>query len=289
MDRILIYLQRKIDQLYNFVLRYKPEIILISLILIFLIVYLAPRIFITIRSGEAGVLYKRFFKGTIVDKVYSEGLHIVFPWNTMYVYNVRYQQLSHEIDVLTERGLKINLNVSIRYHPEYDLLGVLHKKVGPDYVNRIVIPEVDNTLRTIIGQYSAEYIYTRGAGVLQQAVNEAFEQVSERFVAIDDVIIKKITLPDSVQTAIQNKIEQEQLLKAHDFKIELAKKEARRKEIEAGGFKTYNDIIATSLNEQILSWQGIQATLQLSTSQNTKVIVIGPGKDGLPLILGPTP
>ena len=289
MGKILNYIQRKIDQLYNFALRYKPEIILTSLILLFLIVYLSPGIFIMINAGEAGVLFKRFAEGTVVDKVYPEGFHTIFPWDKMTVYDVRYQQLPHELDVLTDRGLRISLNLSIRYHPEYDLLGVLHKKVGPDYVNKIVIPEVDNTLRTIIGQYSAEYIYTQGAGVLQQAVNEAFEQVSERFVAIDDVIIQKITLPPAVETAIQNKIEQEQLAMAHDFKIELAKKEALRKEIEAGGLKAYNDIVASSLNDQILAWQGIQATLELSASQNAKVVVIGSGKDGLPIILGPTP
>ena len=265
-----------------------PEIILLVLIVLFLIVYLAPRIFITIRSGEAGVLYKRFAQGTVVDKFYGEGIHVIWPWDIMTIYNVRYQQFLQKFDVLTSTGLNIQLSLSIRYVPDLDALGELHKKVGPDYVNRIVVPEVENVLRTLIGKYTAEEIYSAGAFVLQEAVNQSLDQASERFVIIDDVIVKTITLPPEIEQAIQNKEKEKQLELAYDFKIGQAKKEAQRKRIEAQGFKDYNDLIAMSLQQkpELLTWQGIQATLQLSVSENAKVVVIGGGKDGLPIILG---
>jgi regulator of protease activity HflC (stomatin/prohibitin superfamily) len=184
--------------------------------------------------------------------------------------------------------LEIHLRLSIRYAPEVEALGVLHQKVGQNYVNKIVVPEVENVLRTLIGEHTAEEIYTAGASVLQVAINESLDQVSERFVTIDDVIIKQITLPPEIEQAIQMKEKEKQIELAYDFKIGQAKKEAERKRIEAQGFRDYNDIVALSLKNkpELLTWQGIQATLNLSTSENAKVVVIGSGKDGLPIILG---
>jgi hypothetical protein len=178
----------------------------------------------------------------------------------------------------------VKLSVSVRYHPEYNLLGVLHQKVGPNYVDEIVIPEIESVLRLIVGQLGAEEIYTTKTGLIDKAINEAIEQISRRFVRVDDVIIKEVELPESVAGSIRYKIEQKHMAEAHLFKILKAKREAERKRIEAGGLKDYNDVVNVSLNENILQWLGIQATLQLSKSENSKVVIIGSGKRGLPII-----
>jgi regulator of protease activity HflC (stomatin/prohibitin superfamily) len=262
-----------------------PEFVVGILLLLFVLVYLRPRIFITVHSGEAAVLYKRFSVGTVVDKVYAEGFHIIAPWDIMTVYDVRYQTILHNLEVLTNKGLKIEVILSIRYRPETEVLGVLHQVVGPDYLNKIVIPEVESAVRTVLGQYDAEEIYMTKKGVLHQVVNEALEQASQRFVKIDNVMITEVNLPPKIREAIEVKLEEQQLAEAYVFKLDREKKEAERKRLEAEGIRDYNNLIESSLSENVLKWKGVEATRDLSKSPNAKVVVIGGGKDGLPVIL----
>lgn len=261
-----------------------PAIVIPTVLMLFICIYLFNRIFIIVHGGEAGVLYRLFFGGTVVDKVYAEGFYLNWPWDTMNIYNVRVQEIAHEFDVLSKNGLKIKLNISIRYYPEYKLLGVLHQKVGPNYAAVVVIPEIEQVLRLIIGQMDAEDVYTTGRTIIEKSLNDATEQIAQRFIIVDNVIVKKMTLPEQVEKAIQNKIEEKHIADAHLYKIEKQKKEAERKRIEANMMKEYNDIVNSSITEKILRWEGIQATLELSKSQNAKVVIIGNGKEGFPVI-----
>lgn len=266
------------ERLEKFRKKAKEELsmwVVLLLMLLFVVVYLANRIFITIGPGEAGVLWRRFAGGTVVEDVYSEGMQYIFPWDRMYIYSIRIQQTAHEFDVLTRSGLKIHLLISIRYAPEAQLLGVLHQKVGPDYVQRIVIPEIEAVLRELIGRLEAEEVYTTDQAILEKSLNVAIERVAQRYVNIDNVIIKRIFMPPMVEEAIQQKIQQKHIAEAHRYKIERERLELERKKIEAQGFQQFNQILASSLSEQILRWRGIQAALELATSPNSKVVVIG--------------
>ncbi len=258
--------------------------IFFTLIVLVLLIFLWQRIFVIILSGEAGVKWRRFEGGTQIDYVYHEGMHYIHPWDMMYIYNVRVQQTAHEFDVLTRNGMKIHLYISIRYQPEYDVLGLLHQQVGTDYVNKLVIPEIESVLRSNIGKFPAQEVYTAKKSLMEEALREAIEEVAQRYVKIDDVIIKRVVLPSAVEESIQYKIKQKHLAEAYEFKIEREKKEAERKKIEAGGIQTYNDTVAKSLSQQILLWKGLQATLALSQSKNAKVVVVGSGDNGLPII-----
>jgi regulator of protease activity HflC (stomatin/prohibitin superfamily) len=256
-----------------------------ALILAFLLVYFWHSIFITIKSGEAGVFYRRFRGGTEVDRVYPEGFYVISPWDTMTIYNVRFQAIFHEMPALTKKGLNITIRLNIRYIPHYYLLGVLHQAVGPNYLNTVVIPEVEGTLRKIVGSLDADEVYTTQRGVIQTLVNEAIVQVAQRYVRIDDVNITEIRLPLRIQEAIETKLKEQQIAEAYVFKLDREKQEAERKRIEAGGIKDYNAMVGSSLTEKVLKWQGVQATQEIAKSPNTKVIIIGGGKDGLPVIL----
>ena len=269
-----------------FLLRYKVTVIVSGLLIIILALYFAPSIFITIRSGQAGVLYYRFFGGTVRNHVYGEGLHAIWPWDTMAVYNVRVQQVTRELDVLDKNGLQFKLSVAIRYFPEYDVLPLLHQKVGPDYAEKIVVPEVESVLRTTAGNFAAEELYTTQHAVLARIANEALDQANENFVIIQDVIIRSIELPKPIKEAIERKQEEQQLAAAYVYKIARETEEAKRKLIEANGTKEANDVITGSLNPDIMKWAAIQATMSISTSPNSKVIVIGNTADSLPVILG---
>jgi regulator of protease activity HflC (stomatin/prohibitin superfamily) len=263
-----------------------PQLIILALIGLLVFVYFIPQIFITIRPGEAGVHFRRFFGGTVTDVVYGEGLQIIFPWDVMYVYNVRIQEKERVLDVLTKEGLNAKVSISIRYYPEYDLLGVLHKRVGVNYADEIVIPEVESALRTEIGKLTAEELYTTSDDAITEVIVDALKQLADTYIVINKVIIQKIELPPVVQDAIQQKIQQKHIAESFVFKIEGAKKEAVRKEIEARGFAAYNDVINKSLTPNILKWKGVDATKELAASPNAKIIVIGNGPAGMPIILG---
>lgn len=263
-----------------------PFIIVFTLIILLIIAFLWQLIFISIKAGQAGVLYKRFSGGTVIDYVYPEGLHIISPLNEMFIYETRHQTVKHEFSVLTNKGLPITLKLAIRFYPEYEMLGVLHQRVGPDYVNKIVIPQVESVLRRSIGRYDPEVIYTNKEGILTTIIVSALEEIGQKYVHVDDIIIRTLELPASIQGAIEEKLVYEQQYKAYEFRLAREKQEAERKRIEAAGIKDYQQIISQTLTEQMIKWQGVQATLELSQSQNAKVVVIGSGEHGLPIILG---
>ena len=262
-----------------------PSLIVGALLLILVIIVLWSRILVVIKPGEAGVLYRMLTTGTVTDHVYAEGLHIVMPLNTMYKYDTRVQITLHELDVLTSSGLPIKLSLAVRYQVTYDLLGILHQQVGPDYPNKIILPQIESVLRRNIGQYTPEDIYTNRAGVLSKIISLALEEVGRRFIQVDDIIIRSVQLPEGVQKSIETKLVNEQQFLAYKFRLKMEAEEATRKGIEAEGIAAYQKTISKTLNDKLVQWQGIQATLELAKSPNSKVIVIGAGKAGLPIIL----
>jgi prohibitin 1 len=260
-------------------------IVMSILILLFIFTYMFQSIVYIIKPGEAGVFWS-LFKGTQVDYVYSEGINIILPVNRMYIYNVRIQEHARTLHVLTKRGLKVNIHYSVRYAPKYKLLGLLHQRVGPDYLNVVILPEIDAVLREVIGTMDAEQIWTTGREVIVEAINQAIEQVEQRYISVDDVLLKEIELPESVAKSIRFKLEQKHLVEAHQFIVEKEKEEAKRKRIEGQGIRDQLKIISEAIPEgEILKWQGIQVTQEIAKSNNTKVIIIGTGEEGLPIIL----
>ncbi len=254
------------------------------LITLLIVLVLWNRIVITIHSGEGGVLFKRW-GGTVVDKVYEEGIHTIFPWNIMTIYNLRVQEKRHEFDVLSKQGLTIQIKISIRYRPEKKMIGILHQNIGPHYLEAVVIPEVEAVIRRYFGQFNDEEIYTSKGAILEKILNDSAKNLSEKFIILDDLIVRNIEFPQSVKDSIQDKIVEYHKFKEYEYKIERAKLEAERKKIEAEGISRYKDIISKNITQEYLNWAGIQATLKLAKSDNAKVVVIGSGKNGLPIIL----
>ncbi|GAB2187699.1 prohibitin family protein [Roseibium sp. LAB1] len=243
------------------------------------------RIVITVHSGEAGVLY-RWVSGTEMNQIYGEGLHILWPWNRMYIYNVRLQTKERNYTMLTKDGLPIDLQIAVRYQPDLRLLPLLHVTVGPEYLDKVVFPETEAVLRRAVGQYTPEQVYTSKLGFLESVVISSLTSVEDRYVIVDNVLVRNVELPSAVRLAIERKLTLSEEQKAYKYRIEIEEEEAKRKAIEAGGIQKYQDTIKKSLTENLLRWQGVQATKDLATSPNSKTVVIGSGKDGLPIILG---
>jgi regulator of protease activity HflC (stomatin/prohibitin superfamily) len=251
----------------------------------FFVAYFWNDIVVKIGSGESGVLYRLFQGGTVLTKVYGEGVWFVAPWNTMTVYNVRVQQTSDDFVVLSKDGLEVRVSVSIRFNPQKPHLAWLHQTYGPDYSDKIVKPEVQAEFRHVIGQYTPEEIYTSTGNILQTVLQGVMAELTERHVDLDDVLVKSILLPPSVAASIEAKLRAQQMALEMSYRLDIEEKEAERKKIEARGIRDFQDTITGGgISPEFLRFKGIEATLELAKSNNAKVIVVGGGADRLPLL-----
>ena len=269
-----------------FLKRQISVLLVLVFIVLFLVVYFSDRMVVSIRPGELGVLWSRLGGGTVIHTVYREGFHIVLPIDHMYIYNARKQRFSDSIDVLTADGLTMHVEYSVRYFPDPDLLPLLHQRVGPDYLSVVVKPEVRSVIRTVFGQFKPEEIYATQRAIQEHVAVLSKSRMEARFISIDDVPIERIALPKTIADAIEAKLAMQQLDAEYEYRLAVAAKEAERKRVEAGGQKVYNDMVNQSLTPAQLEWQGILATQELAKSPNAKVVIVGGGKNGLPVILG---
>lgn len=248
----------------------------------FITILMWKRVVISIHSGETGVKWRRW-SGTVTNRTYDEGLHLIWPFDRMYIYETRAQHIEKEFDLLTNDGLHVHLAVSIRYRPELPLLPLLHRNIGPEYATRVIIPEVHSTFRKIVGQYSPQQVYNSQGGILQNVVLNASGELLNEYIILDDLLLKEIRLPPTVARAIDSKLAEEQKYLEYEYRLERERQEATRKEIEADGVKRFQDVISV-IAPEYLRYKGIEATLALAESANSKVIIVGSGDGGLPVI-----
>ena len=243
--------------------------------------------FLTIDPGEKGVLFRRFGGGLEKDRLYRQGFHIVWPWNKMYIYDVRIREGYDKMEVLSKNGLNIAIELSYLYKPIEEQIGYLHDEIGPDYLNRILIPQVRSATREVIGKYLPEELYSTQREAIQDEIfEETRASVTDKHVNLDAILIREVKLPETLQAAIERKLREEQASLEYEFKLTRQQQEAERLLIEAKAKAEANRILSSSLTDRILQDKGIEATLKLAESQNSKVVVVGGGGDGLPLILG---
>ncbi len=240
----------------------------------------------SIGSGEGAVKYS-IFGGTDLEKIYGEGLQIHPPWVDLIRYDVRVQEQLEDIDALSSNGLSIGMDASIRWRPEAGALAKLHVTYGGDYYRKLVQPELRSAVREIVGQFTPEELYSTRRTELQERIfAQVRDAVAGEDVTIDAILIRDISLPEQIRTAIENKLKEEQEAERYLFTIQKERLEAQRKEIEATGQAEYQRIITASLSSQFLRYKGIEATQMLANSPNSKTVIIGSGSDGLPIILG---
>jgi len=183
--------------------------------------------------------------------------------------------------------LTISVDVSTRFHPQSDKIGYLHNEIGPEYGKRIVRDVVRSAAREIIGKYIPEELYSTKRDSIRTGIEvKVRKKLAEKYLTLEAVNLRSIKLPDAIKQAIENKLVQEQEKQQYDFKIAKESKEAERKEIEARGIRAFQEIVSQGISQDYLRWKGIEATEKLADSENAKIVVIGSGKDGLPLILG---
>lgn len=265
-----------------------PKIGIPVIVILILAIILIAKSAVTIDAGEGGVLYKTFGGGVVTDEPpLSEGFHLIAPWNKVIIYEVRQQEIFEKMQVLSSNGLEIELEATAWYQPDYANLGSLHKEKGQSYVQRVLQPALRSAARSVVGRYTPEQLYSSKRDVIQVEIYEETKKIVEdQYIQLNEILIRDVTLPRTIKDAIERKLKQEQESLEYEFRLVTAAKEAEKVIIEARGKADANRILSASLTDKILLDKGIEATVRLSESPNTKVIVIGSGDSGLPLILG---
>ncbi len=249
----------------------------------------ASSIFYVIESTERAVIFYKFGKGLDKENVVKPGFGIKAPWNDIYKFDITDNLVEETIDVLDGSGLSINVDVTMNFHLSYDSVGEIYETYQFDFLRRLVRPVFRSTVRDVMGRYTAEEIYSTKRAEVENLIQDEASEVLKKpgnNIILKSLLIRSITLPAQIKEAIENKLQQEQEALAYQYRLDREKSEAERKRIAANGEATANKIINSSLTPALLKMRGIEATTLLAESPNSKVIVIGNSKDGLPIILG---
>lgn len=265
-----------------------PKIGLPIVIVIIVLAIFIAKSSVNIGSGEAGVIFKTFDGGVVTDEpALGEGFHIIAPWNKVVIYEVRQQEVFEKMQVLSSNGLEIKLDASAWFEPKREFLGKLHQEKGTEYVQRVLLPTIRSAARSVVGRYTPEQLYSSKRDAIQQEIFEETQKIVDgQYIQLNEVLVRDVTLPPTIKTAIERKLKQEQESLEYEFRLVTAAKEADKVRIEAQGKADANKILSASLTDKILQDKGIDATLKLAESPNAKVVIVGSSKDGLPLILG---
>lgn len=257
-------------------------------VLALLIIFISwSRLTVTIESGYKGVLYEQFGGGVDEEALpYGPGFHLIAPWNHMIIYETRQQEMKETMQILSSNLLKIEMDVTVLFEPESADLAKLEVRRGKNYIEKVVRPFTRSVVRQVMAQYLPEEINTTKRELIELKIfDEVVTKMGENYVKVNEILIRNIVLPPSLQQAIERKLKQEQESLEYEFRIQKASKEAERKKIEADGIRAFQEIVNKSITKDLLKWKGIEATENLAKSPNSKIVVIGNGDQSLPVIL----
>ena len=237
-------------------------------------------------SGHRGVFYYKFGEGTELGKIYQEGFTWHLPWNSIFVYKTQLQENKEALTVLSSDGATIKLEVSILYRPLTPKLDSLQVSIGRNYYGVAIAPTIREIARTVAGRYKPEEIYSTKREEIAADVMEGLRSaMADKFIEIENVLIRDVQIPPEISKAINFKLTADQEAQRMKFTIEKEKREAERKRIEAQGIADFQKIVSAGITTSLLKWKGIEATLKIAESPNSKVIIIGNDAGSLPIIL----
>jgi regulator of protease activity HflC (stomatin/prohibitin superfamily) len=290
----------------RFVERHLPSVVIYVMVATLVAVVLYPHMVITVPSGQVGVLWKRFGGGTVLDprRLKNEGFNLILPWNEVFLYDLRLQSFTESYNAISSDGVSLTATVNVRFRLQRDAVPVLHQAIGPNYKQVLVQPGIGSLTREVMAQYTAEQVYSTARQEIQDKIRSlAEDRLSEKMmehegeegsyrvsmkdtIILYDILVAGIELPEAIVAAINRKTEQFYIAEEYKFRVEREKRESERKKIEGEGIRAFQQTVGQGISESYLRWRGIEATLQLSQSTNAKTVIIGTGKDGLPIILG---
>lgn len=250
----------------------------------FLVVILLFSAVTRVGTGHVGVLT---LFGKVTGETLGEGIHIINPLKTNNELSIQTQTLKESASVPSSEGLMMSLDTSLIYHLNPDRAAEVFQKIGADYENIVVEPTLRSAIRESTASHTANALYTGEREMVgKQIFDQVTAQLNQRGIAVENVLLRDIQLPATLKSAIEAKQQAEQESLAMNFRLQKETQEAQRKRIEAAGVRDFQQIVAQGITPSLLEWKGIEATENLAKSPNSKVVVIGNNKNGLPLILG---
>ena len=240
--------------------------------------------FRAVPAGHVGV--KDFF-GQVSSETLPPGIRLVVPLTSVVKMSIQTQEIKEVAEVPSQEGLILSLETSLLFQLDPAKAAEIYRTVGSDYVGTIVEPQFRSAIREITASYEAKALYSAEREKIAGEIFALFKRIAgDRGIVVQQVLLRKIGLPPVVANAIQEKLRREQEAEQMKFVLQKEQQEAERKRIEAQGVADFQRIVAQGISSQLLEWKGIEATEKLAASANTKVVVIGNSKTGLPIILG---
>jgi len=302
MNRLKVFLNNIRKHFLRQFLAWRSDLWFVGLSVVLVFAIFLPMMAVTIPAGSVGVEWRRFGGGTKVTNPHSEGMALIMPWNRLFLYDTRVQVSNDRISALSADGLNVEVELAWAYHLVPEAAGLVHKVIGPDYGTQLIGRIVSSVVRSQMASFHSEELHSGERLNFEKSVNkntassladvEAFKNFpeyenlsSKNWIIFENVMIKEVRFPPAVQDAYVRKNTARALVDEYNFRIVAEQKEVERKRTEALGIRGFQEIVNTGLSESYLKWRGIEATLALSQSSNAKVIVIGGGGAGLPLIL----
>ena len=238
-------------------------------------------------SGHRAIVFETLGGGTS-HTVLGEGMHVMPIWNGIIPYDLRVHELKEALSVLSNNGLAIRVDASVRYRPKPEELYDLQTQIGPGYAEIVVGPVVRSEARKVFGRYAPEEIYsTKREEIERQIYDEVLKALGGKHVVVEAILVRDVELPDAIKLAIADKLAEEQRAQKMRFTLDRERQEAQRKQIEAEGINKYQSIVRQGLNAEYLQYKGIEATQKLAESPNSKIVIVGGGKGGLPIVFQP--
>ena len=253
-----------------------------TLVLLILLLILALSSTSCVRTGHVGVVT---LFGRVTGRTLSEGIHLVNPAATVTELDIKTQEIKEHAAVPSKEGLIMGIDASILYHLDPAQAASVFQRVGPNYAEVLLQPTFRSAMRAITAANTASALYSDAReNIARQILDDVARQVAARGVVVENVLLRDLQLPETLKHAIEAKQQAQQEAQRMEFVLQREKQEAERKRVEAAGIKDFQDIVTQGISEKLLDWKGIEATLELAKSQNSKVVVVGNSKNGLPLI-----
>lgn len=235
-------------------------------------------------TGHVGVLT---LFGKVTGETLGEGIHLINPLKTNNEMSIQTQTLKESASVPSSEGLMMSLDTSLIYHLSPDRAADVFQRIGGDYENVVVEPTLRSAIREATASHTANALYTGEREIVaKQIYDQVSNQLNQRGITVESVLLRDIQLPATLKASIEAKQQAEQEALAMNFRLQKEEQEAKRKRIEAQGIRDFQQTVAQGITPSLLEWKGIEATENLARSSNSKVVVIGNNKNGLPLILG---
>ncbi len=235
-------------------------------------------------AGHVGVVD---FFGTVSSRTLPAGINLVNPLARVHKFSIQTKEAKETMQVLSREGLTIGLEISALYRLNPDSAASIYKTVaGGDFEHVLLAPQFRSISRAVTAGFQASALYSTERERLGLAIQEELAKtLAVRGIYIEATPLRNVSLPTQLTEAIEQKQRADQESQRMEFILTKEKQEADRKRIEAKGIADFQAIVSSGISEQLLRWKGVEATEKLAQSANTKVIIIGAGKDGLPVIL----